>query len=115
MKPGLTRRGLFSLLARPFQPGTPPPAAPASPDQPRVAVVQGRHCLALTSFCAACLERCPVPGAMESAGGMPMVVPDACTGCGICHQVCPAPVNAILMLPRRRPLRVSQPVPLTSL
>lgn len=96
MKSGLTRRDLFSLLARPFQPPAPVPA------QERVAIIQGRHCLALTSFCAACVERCPVPGAMQMSQGMPSVVLDACTGCGICHHVCPAPTNAVLMIPRRR-------------
>ncbi len=67
-----------------------------------VAVIQGRRCIALTSFCAVCVERCPVPGAMQVINGMPSVVPDVCTGCGICQQVCPAPTNAVLMLPRRQ-------------
>jgi Na+-translocating ferredoxin:NAD+ oxidoreductase RNF subunit RnfB len=95
-----TRRELFSLFARPFQ----QPAADAAPPAglAKVAVIQGRHCVALTSFCASCVERCPVPDAMQVTRGMPMVVADACTGCGICHAVCPAPVNAVLMLPRRR-------------
>jgi Na+-translocating ferredoxin:NAD+ oxidoreductase RNF subunit RnfB len=99
MKSRLNRRDLFSLLARPFQ--QPTAAAPASPVE-QVAIIQGRHCLALTSFCSVCVERCPVPEAMRIANGMPIVVPDACTGCGICHQVCPAPTNAVLLLPRRR-------------
>jgi Na+-translocating ferredoxin:NAD+ oxidoreductase RNF subunit RnfB len=72
-----------------------------------VAVIQGRRCIALTSFCAVCVERCPVPGAMQVMNGMPSVVPDACTGCGICQQVCPAPTNAVLMLPRRKPSRLA--------
>ncbi|MBK8040780.1 MAG: 4Fe-4S binding protein [Verrucomicrobiaceae bacterium] len=67
----------------------------------KVAIVQGRFCIALTSFCSACVERCPVSGAMKKERGMPMVVADICTGCGICHDVCPAPRNAVLMLPRR--------------
>lgn len=115
-----SRRGLFSLFARPFQ--TPAAAARAvltsvaeSPRRPatapdstasasnRVAIIQGRHCLALTSFCSVCVERCPVPGAMISQRGLPMVVGAVCTGCAVCQEVCPAPTNAILMLPRRRP------------
>ncbi len=109
MKAGLSRRDLFSWLARPFQDernqsnrepagrdnGTPPLAVE------RVAIIQGRHCLALTSFCAACVERCPVSGAMQVVNGMPMVVANVCTGCGICHDVCPAPTNAVLVRPRR--------------
>jgi Na+-translocating ferredoxin:NAD+ oxidoreductase RNF subunit RnfB len=66
-----------------------------------VAVIQGRHCIALTSYCSVCVERCPEPGAIDSRDLMPMIVPDLCTGCGICHQVCPAPTNAVLMLPRK--------------
>jgi len=100
MTSALSRRGLFVLLGRPFQRS--PAIAPAAP-QPRdvVAVIQGRQCVALTSFCAACVERCPVPGAMVVTHGLPSVVPDVCTGCGICQKVCPAPTNAVLLLPRR--------------
>ena len=58
-----------------------------------------RFCLALTSFCSACLERCPVPGAMRSERGLPWVIADTCTGCGVCQEVCPAPRNAVLLLP----------------
>lgn len=68
-------------------------------DELRVAVIQGRYCLAYqNSFCSVCSERCPEPGAIETKRGIPSVVADACTGCGICHDVCPAPKNAILML-----------------
>jgi Na+-translocating ferredoxin:NAD+ oxidoreductase RNF subunit RnfB len=67
----------------------------------RVAVVQGRFCIALTSFCSVCVERCPVPGAMVSQRGMPTVIPEVCTGCGICFDVCPAPRKAVLMLTKR--------------
>lgn len=123
MKSALNRRGLFALLGRPLQRSVEPSRVEPSnlrakfmlhmqhePGQGRhgeaapteaVAVIQGRRCIALTSFCAACVERCPVPGAMQVANGMPSVVPDVCTGCGICHAVCPAPTNAVLMLPRR--------------
>jgi Na+-translocating ferredoxin:NAD+ oxidoreductase RNF subunit RnfB len=106
---GISRRELFSLFARPLR-SIPSPAAPVRADRPkpataqevaRVAVIQGRFCLAYTSFCSVCVERCPVPGALPSQAGIPMVVPELCTGCGICHQVCPAPRNAVLLLPRR--------------
>jgi Pyruvate/2-oxoacid:ferredoxin oxidoreductase delta subunit len=45
-----------------------------------------------------------VPGAMSRDRGLPLVNADVCTGCGICHDVCPAPRNAVLMLPRRTPI-----------
>ncbi|MGZ8900169.1 MAG: 4Fe-4S binding protein [Limisphaerales bacterium] len=111
MSHGISRRGLFSLFARPLgvtSKKTEPPAAPATPDQPpKVAVIQGRFCLAYTSICTVCSERCPVPGALKVEKGLPMVVAEDCTGCGICHDVCPAPTNAVLVLPRRRVPRFS--------
>ncbi len=117
MSSGFSRRGLFSLFARPlkasgetakavgnaFAGNTPTERLPAVPPLPMVAIIQGRHCLALESFCSVCIERCPEPGAMNTAQLIPMVVPEICTGCGICQQVCPAPENAVLMLPRRIP------------
>ena len=115
MSSGFSRRDLFSLFARPlkasgetaravgnvFAGTTPAEAPPAAPAVPMVAIIQGRHCLALESYCSVCIERCPEPGAMNIAQMIPMVVPEICTGCGICQQVCPAPENAVLMLPRR--------------
>jgi Na+-translocating ferredoxin:NAD+ oxidoreductase RNF subunit RnfB len=101
MKSAFNRRGLFALLGRPLQRSVAPTRVEALPVE-AVAVIQGRRCLALTWFCAVCVERCPVPGAMQVAHGMPSVVPEACTGCGICQQVCPAPTNAVLLLPRRQ-------------
>lgn len=123
MKRTMNRRGLLALLGRPLRRTMVPSRAevisdgqvrPESPDlceggrSEAVAVVQGRRCLALTSFCTVCVEHCPVPEAIMFNQGMPSVVPDACTGCGICHQVCPAPANAILMLARRHAPRPTQ-------
>lgn len=75
--------------------------AAAKEDVDLVAIIQGRHCLAGTSFCKVCYEKCPEPGAIEMTDGIPMIMPDKCTGCGICHDVCPAPTNAVLMFTRR--------------
>ncbi len=105
MKSRLTRRDVFSMLVRPLQ-RQGKEQMPITAAQAQIAVIQGRHCLALTSFCATCYERCPIPGAIERNQGMPMVMPSICTGCGICQQVCPAPVNAVLMLPRRNRMPV---------
>lgn len=52
--------------------------------------------------CTTCSERCPVEGAIILTRGRPQVAADACTGCGICHHVCPAPRNAVLVMPRIR-------------
>ena len=122
MSSGLSRRGLFSLLGRSLRGPVkatepvgettvrkPVPSQPGAETPDRVAVIQGRYCLAYTSFCTVCAERCPVPGAMKVEKGIPMVVPDTCTGCGVCHEVCPAPTNAVLVIPRRRSPRFPPP------
>jgi len=56
------------------------------------------------SFCTVCSEHCPVPNAITTDAGKPTINPSACTGCGVCHYVCPAPQNAVLVIPiRARP------------
>lgn len=71
--------------------------------QPRkmgVAWIQTMACLAHTgSFCSVCVERCPVPGAIEVSAGKPGIRADLCTGCGVCLHVCPAPSNAVVVMP----------------
>ncbi len=49
--------------------------------------------------CTVCSERCPVPGAIEVRQGKPKILEDVCVGCGVCRYVCPAPENAILLMP----------------
>lgn len=124
MSSGFSRRGLFSLFARPLKAtGEGAKAvgnaitgkardgsASAALSGPMVAVIQGRHCTALEDYCSLCVERCPEPGALHASQIIPMVVPEVCTGCGICQQVCPAPENAVLMLPRRTPESSAPPV-----
>jgi ferredoxin-type protein NapG len=51
------------------------------------------------SVCSSCVEACPVPGAMQLNGNKPKIVEEICTGCGVCQFVCPAPDNAILLMP----------------
>ena len=95
----VTRRELFDRLIRPWQRDHEVESPKPSP----VAVIQGRHCLAYRSLiCSTCAERCPEPGAIVIEHGVPRVVTDRCTGCGDCRAACPAPSNAILMLPPRQ-------------
>ncbi len=62
--------------------------------------IQPWACLAHQgTFCSVCVERCPVPGAMELVDGKPIIDASICTGCGVCQYVCPAPENAILLMP----------------
>ena len=51
------------------------------------------------SFCTVCSEHCPVPCAIELSEGKPRINESKCTGCGVCQHVCPAPENAILLMP----------------
>lgn len=49
--------------------------------------------------CTVCSERCPVEGVFTVTEGKPFIDESLCTGCGVCRYVCPAPENAILLMP----------------
>lgn len=98
---GVSRRGLFQVFTRRLNALRPKAPAVSHPDPTRVAVIQGRHCQALTEGCRICVDQCPVSGALVMDAGLPIVLADACNGCTVCQQVCPAPVNAVLIIPRR--------------
>lgn len=52
--------------------------------------------------CDYCFDRCPLKGeAIVMDDRKPRVIAEACTGCGICEYFCPAPGNAIVVLPER--------------
>ncbi|MCA9125766.1 MAG: 4Fe-4S dicluster domain-containing protein [Planctomycetales bacterium] len=51
------------------------------------------------TICTVCSERCPVDSAITVTDGKPIVNEETCTGCGVCRYVCPAPENAILLMP----------------
>lgn len=66
-----------------------------------LARIETTDCLAWQgTLCSVCSERCPVEGAIRIEGGRPTIVEERCTGCGTCQHVCPAPYNAVLVLPR---------------
>lgn len=77
----------------------------ALPKRMATVKIETFSCLAWQgSFCSVCSEQCPVPGAIEVEQGKPRIAEEVCTGCGVCQHVCPAPENAILLLPlRERP------------
>lgn len=60
--------------------------------------VRPEGCLALTSFCSVCSERCP-DQAISLVEGRPEVNRAGCTGCGVCLDVCPSPAAALEVLP----------------
>jgi MinD superfamily P-loop ATPase len=71
-------------------------------DAAMLALILDRFCLAYQgSFCSVCSERCPTDGAITVIQGKPRVNPDFCTGCKICHDVCPAPKNAVFLVARK--------------
>jgi len=66
--------------------------------------VRPQLCLAWQgSFCSTCSERCPVEDAIVVELGRPRVVEERCNGCGLCVQVCPAPLNALEFLSPTQP------------
>lgn len=105
----LSRRDLFrSFFGRgrekPDDPTETLEKVPQKPveESPPLALILDRFCLAWQgSFCSVCVERCPIPGAIATEMGKPRVVPDLCTGCKICHDVCPAPKNAVFLVSRK--------------
>ncbi len=67
------------------------------------ASIRTPNCLAHGgTFCTVCSEQCPVEGAIEVVDGKPVINEATCTGCGVCQHVCPAPYNAVLILPSTR-------------
>lgn len=78
-----------------------------------VAQISPVTCLAhQNSFCTVCSEQCPVEGAIEIVNHKPRINEDRCTGCGVCQHVCPAPENAVLLMPVQT--RPPPPPPQTS-
>ncbi len=78
------------------------PPAQTSEEAPPLALILDRFCLVWQgSFCSVCVERCPIPGAITTELGKPRVVPDLCNGCKVCHEVCPAPKNAVFLVTRK--------------
>lgn len=79
-------------------PGVAQPVAPAM-----VPRVLPKRCLATTSFCSVCVERCPVEGAIVVELGRPRVDAARCDGCGRCIAACPAPILAFELVSRDYP------------
>ena len=69
----------------------------AEPRENEVAVAHNDSCLARSSGCFSCVERCE-PGAIKLIPGVGIRVnPQICTGCGMCEYVCPVTPKAIRM------------------
>jgi ferredoxin len=102
LPPAVHRVGLEFLPAT--RVGVPEFATPRPNGGAWGARVRESTCLAWQgSFCTVCSEHCPVKGALLLELGRPRVDPAACTGCGACIQVCPAPINGLMLAPRPAP------------
>jgi ferredoxin-type protein NapG len=100
----ISRRDLFrSVFGRRMEPVAPSVEKTAAIEEsPPLALILDRFCLAYQgSFCSVCSERCPADRAITVEQGKPRVNPDFCTGCKICHEVCPAPKNAVFLVARK--------------
>ncbi len=65
-----------------------------------VAKIDSISCLAFQgTLCTVCVEGCPVENAITMEAGRPKIDADICTACGVCLYVCPAPGNAIHLMP----------------
>lgn len=64
-------------------------------------VVLDRCVRSVGTACETCLVSCPVPGALNLKEGKPVVNEAVCTGCGSCRNACPAPTNAVVIVPMR--------------
>lgn len=51
------------------------------------------------AVCNDCVEACPIEDAIQTSDRAPSVIEDVCTGCGVCRSVCPAPSNAVVLMP----------------
>jgi ferredoxin-type protein NapG len=72
----------------------------APPPLPRLAraSVDTATCLPYTGpECGVCVSACPVPGALALTRDKPVIDETACTGCGLCREVCVVADKAIWM------------------
>jgi MauM/NapG family ferredoxin protein len=76
---------------------------PTQPAEVRIgeAVLDTLTCTAFRgSGCKTCYDVCPFPDqAIEIRENLPFVLPDACTGCGICQHHCPTDPKSIVVMP----------------
>ena len=101
-EPGFSLEAFYASRARSGEAASGLPVS--SPREgPMPVRVRPQLCLAWQgSFCSTCSERCPIEGAIAVESGRPRVVEARCNGCGLCVQVCPAPLNAFELLPPRQ-------------
>lgn len=87
-----------------LRPGTPAPLDipdtadyDATPKEEQVAAAHNGHCLARSSGCFACIERCGSSAIKLIPGAGIRINSRLCTGCGTCEYVCPVTPKAVRM------------------
>ena len=88
----------------------PPAAAPIelpdtddsepAPDEYKVAVAHNEQCLARSSGCFACMERCETDAIKLIPGVGIRINQQQCNGCGTCQYFCPVTPKAVRMQAR---------------
>jgi ferredoxin-type protein NapG len=74
-----------------------------------IAKVMKASCLNfLGEPCSVCIDECPVAGAIDMHNEIPRVRADACTGCGVCANKCPATPRALAIIP----IKTRPPLPI---
>ncbi len=66
-----------------------------------VAAPRNEHCLARSSGCFSCIERCDLKAIKLIPGVGIRINPRLCNGCGTCEYVCPVTPKAVIL--RMRP------------
>lgn len=69
-----------------------------------MALLDRQRCLTHTrqASCRLCFEVCPFSGEAITLSGLgqgPVIMPDACVGCGRCAEACPSQAKAIQIIP----------------
>ncbi len=73
----------------------------AAPRDDLVAVAHNEHCLAKSSACFVCVERCE-PRAIKLIPGVGIRInPHFCSGCGTCEYICPVIPKAVTLSKRQ--------------
>lgn len=70
------------------------------PRENLAATARNEHCLARSSGCFSCIERCDQQAIKLIPGVGIRINPRLCNGCGVCEYVCPVMPKAVILSTR---------------
>ncbi|MDD2272048.1 MAG: 4Fe-4S binding protein [Desulfuromonadaceae bacterium] len=70
------------------------------PDENLLATADNQHCLAKNCGCFSCVDRCESGAIMLIPGTGIRIDEKLCSGCGICHYICPVTPKAVRLQAR---------------